>query len=297
MKVCMCIESSTLKIIVPYLNLYIYTISTVLGERPFTYIIDSVPWLKRTLVPGQYLTATQTSSLDFCHSFNEEINFEVGIECDEGDAKMFYPKITFDQNPPSCNAKLELACEDEDGGTCVPVKRSKRSPQYKFTYKILNNGRHSINLINLNFATNNIQDTIVFGIERNNTNVSPYNSLSRLIAINGTSSEECLEVEARLKYMVIPKHDSSKICFARAQYGSSKSSKGKGKRKSQNKCRKGKSSKGGGKGKGKGSIKGKRKSGKGKSSKSGKGKGKGKDGKVRKNKKGKGKDNTKGKAL
>jgi hypothetical protein len=387
-------------------------------ERPFTYIGNSVSWPNRLLEPDQHLTATQLSSLNFCEFYNQDINFEVGIECTEGDAKMFYPKISFENRPASCNAKLDLSCETSDGGPCLPVQQSSSTecdfrpyyfdfffsgglcaasdnnqrskfwcrekgdvtevstafvivqgkknqiyfsgyvnksetftvglgykvdsqmwvyiydshggtvlqafsfhsscskslalddifgaitiagfrddtrnvssktfdpPQYKFTYKVSNNGQQSIVLRNIVYFTDTNEDAAIFDVGRGDIYVSPHGSLSRsnFLALNETSSS-CLGIKARLKYLTLPSHNS-KVCYAQARYNSPTSSKGKGKKKgkgnssSRSNCvAKGKGKKSS-KGKGKSPKgKGKNKSYKGKGKKSSKGKGKSPKGK------------------
>lgn len=94
------------------------------SARPFVYIGSSVPWKSRTLNPGQHLTATQDSFYNFCAAYNKNLNFEVGIECADGNSKMFHPKISFEGSLPSCDCNLQLTCTSSEGGPCVPVDQS-----------------------------------------------------------------------------------------------------------------------------------------------------------------------------
>ena len=94
--------------------------------RPFSYIENSIQSSLRTLTPGHFLTATQEGPLNFC-LFNKDVKFEVGIECAEGGAKMFYPSVAFKNASSSCNAKIDLSCKSSNGGLCIPIQQSTSS--------------------------------------------------------------------------------------------------------------------------------------------------------------------------
>lgn len=92
----------------------IATVKTAVnGQRPFEYIEDSISSLDRSLVPGGKLLASRTLSFNFCKPIKEGIKFEIGIQCEKGDPKMFSRTLSFQsvRPPPSCNAKVDLLFE------------------------------------------------------------------------------------------------------------------------------------------------------------------------------------------